>query len=156
LYSTLVDKAQGWSGAGCDREGVVLYEEHASPVLIVEDDPSIRKLVRVILRHAGIDADEAMNGREASELLRRKRYDLVLLDLMLPLVSGYDVLDEIGRTDCAGCVILITAASDLDLQQVDGSLVRTIVRKPFDVHRLQSIILEALNETGLAEASVAG
>jgi DNA-binding response OmpR family regulator len=133
-----------------------LVEENSSPVLIVEDDPSIRKLVRVILQHAGIKADEATNGREASELLRRTRYDIVLLDLMLPLVSGYEVLDEIGKTDCAGCVILITAASDLDLQQVDGNLVRTVVRKPFDVHKLQSIILDALNETGLSEATLAG
>jgi DNA-binding response OmpR family regulator len=144
------------TGAGVTEREWDLVEENSSPVLIVEDDPSIRKLVRVILQHAGIKADEAMNGREATELLQRKRYDLVLLDLMLPLVSGYEVLDEIGKTDCAGCVILITAATDVDLKQVDENLVRTVVRKPFDVHKLQGIILDALNEAGLSEATLAG
>jgi DNA-binding response OmpR family regulator len=133
---------------------VTLNDDDSSSVLIVEDDPSIRKLLRVILRHAGIAADEAINGREASELLGRKRYDLVLLDLMLPLVSGYDVLDEIGRTDCVGCVILITAASDGDLEQVNHELVRAVVRKPFDVPTLRSTILDALGETGFSRTAL--
>jgi DNA-binding response OmpR family regulator len=146
-------KAQGWV-RGRSREGEwILNSDDASSVLIVEDDPSLRKLLRVILRHAGIAADEAINGREASELLGRKRYDLVLLDLMLPVVSGYDVLDEIGRTDCVGCVILITAASDVDLEQVDYKLVRSVVRKPFDVHALRDTVLDALEETGFSRTA---
>ncbi|HWN67048.1 MAG TPA: response regulator, partial [Haliangium sp.] len=65
-------------------------------ILIVDDDDAIRALVVTVLRRRGYRLDTARNGLEALEKLKNCRYSLVVLDLMMPRMSGYDVLDTLA------------------------------------------------------------
>ena len=63
-------------------------------VLVVDDDPNIRKMIIAALRREGYEFAEAPNGKEALEIMRAQRPDVVVLDLMMPIVSGWEVLQE--------------------------------------------------------------
>ena len=65
-------------------------------ILIVDDDDAIRALLMTVLRRRGFVADSARNGVEALEHLAACRYSLVVLDLMMPRMSGYELLDHLG------------------------------------------------------------
>ena len=77
-------------------------------VLIVEDEPAYVDALRVALEIEGIEAEAAIDGRDAIAAFRAGRFDVVLLDLMLPSVSGLDVLRAI-RKDSAIPVIIVSA-----------------------------------------------
>lgn len=77
-------------------------------VLIVEDEPAYVDALRVALEVEGIDATAALDGRDAITAFRSNGYDVVLLDLMLPSVSGLDVLRTI-RKDSATPVVIVSA-----------------------------------------------
>ena len=66
-------------------------------ILIVDDEPSIRMLVRTVLERAGYDVTTARDGREAIALLAASDYDLVLLDVIMPNLSGLGVVDELRK-----------------------------------------------------------
>lgn len=82
-------------------------------VLVVEDDPDIRKLIRKYLEKLDLDVDEAATGKAALDLLRRNRHSLVCLDLMLPESSGYQICEHIRATPhlAATRVLVISARS---------------------------------------------
>jgi DNA-binding response OmpR family regulator len=109
-------------------------------ILIVDDDEAIRGLLSTILGRRGFAVDTARNGFEALACLRSCIYSAMLLDLMMPLKSGYDVLDELKQMDAAArpIVFVLTAGSptrDLDPEVVAGS-----IRKPFDVEILLDMV----------------
>lgn len=81
-------------------------------VLIVDDDPHIRELCRLYLTHAGYQTAEAGDGREAIERVDREAFDLVVLDLMLPEIDGFDVLAHIRDRDDWLPVVMLTAMGD--------------------------------------------
>jgi DNA-binding response OmpR family regulator len=112
-------------------------------VLIVEDDVAIRNLVKAVLSRANIRTDDAGDGEEALRLLSSRPYDVVVLDLMLPEVSGYELLDRI-RDQCHGCVVVMTAAADHELSRLPRDVVFDVVRKPFSVDHLASTVLRAM------------
>src|SRR5712692_6271818 len=65
-------------------------------VLVVDDDSSIRRMIVAALRREGYVFSEAANGREALDIMRQDPPSIVVLDLMMPVVSGWDVLRERG------------------------------------------------------------
>jgi two-component system response regulator ResD len=78
----------------------------------VDDDPHIRELCRLYLRHAGYQTTEAGDGREAIDRVDREAFDLVVLDLMLPEIDGFDVLAHIRDRDDWLPVVMLTAMGD--------------------------------------------
>ena len=64
-------------------------------VLIADDDAFVRELVRVKLRVSGIEVVEASDGQEALEVIRRERPDLIILDLMMPKMSGQEAFEHL-------------------------------------------------------------
>ncbi|MGH7903789.1 MAG: response regulator transcription factor [Candidatus Dormibacteraceae bacterium] len=106
-------------------------------VLLVEDDPGIRAVVREICRHQGYDMAEAPTGGEGMHAIATKQPDLVVLDWVLPDISGLDVCREIRRQGVSCPVIMLTArASKVDV--VVGLEVGAddYVTKPFDSREL--------------------
>ncbi|HJP57450.1 MAG TPA: response regulator transcription factor [Gemmatimonadales bacterium] len=86
-------------------------------ILVVDDEPDITALVAYHLARAGYRVSTAANGAEALRLARTERPDLVILDLMLPGVSGYDVLAELRRLDDTrdvGVILLTARREEVD------------------------------------------
>ena len=110
-------------------------------ILIVDDNPDIIGLLRANLRVAGFDTAEAMNGKIALRRVEEGRPDLILLDLMMPVLDGWGVMDALGRRPDAPPVIVITAAeSHANEERARGLGAAGYVTKPFDVAALLDLI----------------
>ena len=107
-------------------------------ILVVDDDDAIRALLLTILRRRGYKVDIARNGSEAVERCLRCRYAVVLLDLMMPTMSGYDVLDHLAQLTQRPLVIVLTAG--MVTKPLDPNLVSGTLRKPFDIQLLADTV----------------
>ena len=125
-------------------------------ILVAEDYPATRSALRTLLKSAGHAVRFAVNGEEALAQVAQQRPDLLLLDVMMPKKSGYEVLSEIRRTDAALPVILLTAKgekSDVILGLGLGS--DDYVKKPFDNDELLARVSAALRRAGQTAAAAA-
>ena len=126
-------------------------------VLVVEDDDAVRRLLTDCLREeAGIEADVARDGAEALHRIRLRDYSVVLLDLVMPHMSGIDVLDSLHTLYAASTdgvsgprVIVITSipceeVSDGEIRSRCPSAVLSVLRKPLDVRELVSRVTDAV------------
>lgn len=105
--------------------------------LVVDDETPIRNLLAAVLRRERIPADTAADGAEAAELLTRTNYACVVLDLMMPIMNGRDVIDGMLRNRIPWVpVIVITAAGEGATFDLDPQVVKLIIRKPFEVMRV--------------------
>jgi DNA-binding response OmpR family regulator len=109
-------------------------------VLVVDDDPAIRAFLELIVRRAGFQVDSACDGQEAIELMTARNYKLAIIDLMMPRVNGYEVLDKLREFQRRPAVIVATAMGGAYLRELDGRLVHSIVRKPFDLELMTILI----------------
>jgi two-component system alkaline phosphatase synthesis response regulator PhoP len=124
--------------------------------LVVEDDPAIRRLVQKLLGRNGIEIDTAADGLSAIEKLRGTSYAVILLDLMLPEASGYEVIEFIKRNGIATPVVVVSAVSQQALTKLDRDVVKLVISKPFDVAEFTSAVVglcrisEKKNDLGAA------
>ena len=104
-------------------------------ILIVEDEKPILNLIRMNLMDAGYDCLCAENGLEAANILEKERFDLILLDIMLPEIDGYELLEYIRPMEIP--VIFITAKSDV-MDRVRGLRLgaEDYITKPFEIIEL--------------------
>lgn len=122
--------------------------ESSGRVLIVEDDPGIQQVLSEILKKEGIPFDVAEDGQEAITLLGDGTYSVLLLDLMLPKLSGYNILQFIrnqGKGD-RPAIFVVTANADEFMRRVDPTVVDGIIRKPFEVEEVRRLILGRVNK----------
>jgi len=111
-------------------------------VLLVEDEPSMQIVCRVNLESEGFRVVLASDGKEALALAVSERPDLVLLDVMLPDLGGFDVAERLD----APVVFLSARASELDLERGRRSGAMDYVTKPFDPLGLPARLREDLEE----------
>lgn len=111
-------------------------------VLVVDDDDAIRTLISRVLLRADFDVAQAGNGSEALAKLRARRFQTVVLDLMMPVMSGFEVVEYLRTNDDAGapCIVVVSAAGERDLQSITSPLVRSVLRKPFDLPELLAAV----------------
>ena len=83
--------------------------------LIVDDEESVRDLLSQQLKRLGYDSTAVPNGQEALEQLARQRFDLVLLDVRMPRVTGLEVLWQMRRSDPDTCVVMLSAVVDAEV-----------------------------------------
>ena len=81
------------------------------PILVVDDDEPTQKLLQAVLRRSGFQSEVASNGAEAIKLLESRAYSAVILDVMMPSVSGRQVVDFMGTKSEPVPVIVCSAAS---------------------------------------------
>jgi two-component system response regulator ResD len=114
-------------------------------VLVVDDEPAIRALVAKIVERAGHPVDSARDGAEAIEMLASQNYAVAVIDLMMPNVDGYALVDHIKNTmnGRRPTIIVISAGDTAALRRLDGSVVHSILRKPFDIDVLGDLITAA-------------
>ncbi len=118
-------------------------EDRSTPrVLVADDDPSIRQLLCTIVRRERFDVDCVADGAQAIEKLKEHRYAVILLDLMMPRMNGFEVIDYLKQHPPATkpIVFVITAYSDPRVKEVDSSVVAGVLRKPFEVADLGSLV----------------
>lgn len=111
-------------------------------VLVADDDPALRSLLRLVARRAGFDVDVACNGQEALEMIRENTYLIAIVDLMMPLMNGYEVVERLALLDDRPGLIVVTAMTDTYVKGLDGNVVHSIVRKRFDVEMLRGVLTE--------------
>jgi DNA-binding response OmpR family regulator len=117
-------------------------------LLVVEDEDAIRALLLTVLRRRGFRVDTARNGAEGLERITRCRYSVVLLDLMMPFVSGYAFLDEIQSLAPADRPIVIVLTAGTVPKQLDPTLVAGTIKKPFDIELLVDTVVACLRSAG--------
>ncbi|HUP62115.1 MAG TPA: response regulator [Thermoanaerobaculia bacterium] len=127
-------------------------------VLVIDDEPTIRALVAKIVERAGLPVDSARDGAEAIELLMAHEYAVVVVDLMMPNVNGYEVIDYLKRRRSERpAVIVVSAGEPGALRQLDATMVHSIIRKPFDIDALGDLInAAALSVAGKARSAHRG
>ena len=118
-------------------------------ILVVDDIGIIRRLVRVNLEPAGYGVIEATNGAEALERIKESKPDLVLLDVIMPVMDGFQVLQELRH--CAGTqnipVIMLTSCME-EVDQIKGREIGIsgYITKPFDPDALIHLVNCVLSE----------
>jgi two-component system response regulator MtrA len=117
-------------------------------ILLVEDDPSIREITAIGLTAAGFSVSTAIDGVEGLERFRSEPVDLVLLDVMLPRLDGYEVCRQIRRTSTVPVVMLTARADTMDVVVGLEAGADDYVRKPFEVPELIARIRAALRRAG--------
>lgn len=114
-------------------------------ILIIEDEESIARVLQLELQFEGYEAEMAHTGTDGLLKYREQKWDLVLLDIMLPEMSGLDVLKRIRTTELQIPVILLTAKGDVE-DKVKGLDLgaNDYMTKPFEIEELLARIRTAL------------
>lgn len=108
-------------------------------ILIVDDEFDLTSTIRAILQHRGYRTEVCSTGREALECIKDKRPDLVLLDVMIPLGNGYDVLDAMRRNPelSETPVVLMNAVPPPEGRAVKW---QAFLKKPLSIGRLIEMV----------------
>jgi PAS domain S-box-containing protein len=118
----------------------------SSKLLIIDDDPEILEVLRDMLRLKGHRVTATNSGPEALHLIESQDFDLVLTDLGMPAVSGWDIAKSVKAKDPHVPVILATGSSDqYDEDDLTASGVDRILSKPFNWDRLIETVADLLN-----------
>ncbi|AIQ22104.1 response regulator transcription factor [Paenibacillus sp. NPDC058367] len=118
-------------------------------ILIADDDDNIRKLMSLFLRKEGFDLKEARDGTKALSIIQNSRVDLVILDIMMPGLDGWDLCREIRRWDANIPLLMVTAKAE-SAHKVKGFQLGTddYLTKPFDplelVMRVKALLKRSL------------
>jgi len=116
-------------------------------ILVIDDDPSIRRLIAPMLVNEGALVVEAGNTLGALHMLGQHSFDAAILDLMMPDSSGFEVLRYLEENSPREkCVIVISGASENTLNSIESPVVHSIVRKPFDLDRLEEALMEIIRK----------
>ncbi|HUG55463.1 MAG TPA: response regulator transcription factor [Candidatus Limnocylindrales bacterium] len=120
-------------------------------VLVVDDEPTMRDLLETTLSEEGYEVRTAANGREALQVDAAWRPDLVVLDLMMPVMDGWAFLAERARSSAQAPVLVVSAVRGQGRPL--GADVADFFAKPFDIERLLRRVSELVPDRG-AEPSL--
>ena len=112
-------------------------------IIVIEDDPDINKLIAYNLRKEGFTVEQAFDGNEASERLKSGYFSIVILDIMLPGLNGFDICKAIKESDSLSKSFIIvisarTSSQDKLYAHILGA--DCYLSKPFRVERLISVV----------------
>jgi DNA-binding response OmpR family regulator len=121
-------------------------------VLVVDDEPAVRLLCRVNLQFAGFEVVEAENGAQGLEIAQNQGFDLILLDVMMPDIGGYDVLRRLSETSDVPVVFLSARTGLADLREGYALGAVDYITKPFDPIALGDKVREVMARVARGEA----
>lgn len=114
-------------------------------VLIAEDDEAIRAMLLAALRGHPVDVHAAADGLEALQLSMVNEYAIIVLDLMMPRLSGFDFLDAYRKAlpRSRSVIFVVTAFDDQVIGTLAADQVHAVIRKPFDLEQIVMLIRES-------------
>ena len=124
----------------------------AGRILVADDDPQIRRVMRVTLTGQGYEVDDVKSGDAALDKLREHRFDLVLLDMNMPGLSGVDTCREIRSQSEVAIIMLTVRDSEHDKVAALDAGADDYVTKPYNVPELLARIRAALRRTPSTQA----
>jgi two-component system response regulator AtoC len=143
------------AGSSCRTTGVMLTMTVDKPIigmLIVDDEPNMREILSDVFSDEGVSVDTAADGMTAVSLLDKHSYDVAVVDLKLPDITGIDVIREIRRRNLSTVIIMITAYSTVDTAIEAMKLgAYDYITKPFKVEKLKMLIDNAIS--GLSDGA---
>lgn len=126
-------------------------------ILIVDDEKNIRTTLSAYLISLGYEQEIAVNGQEALDKLKDSKYDLVLLDIKMPVMNGIQILKEMRRLEDKTNVIMITAYGTIE-NAVESMKLGAVdfISKPFTLENLKTMIDAVFSREELSESNIAG
>jgi len=129
-------------------------------VLLVDDEPGVREAVQAYLEDSGFTVDVASNARDGLDLAKQKLPDLVITDLMMPQVDGYEFLQQLRQdTEFKTTPVVFLTARGMTADRIQGYTAGcdAYLSKPFDPDELVAIVQNLLRkQTALREAAEDG
>ena len=118
-------------------------------ILVVEDEKLLAESIRTLLQEKGFEADAVYDGEAGVDYAESGVYDLILLDVMMPKLTGYQVAKQLRRTHLSTPILMLTAKSEL-LDRVEGlnSGADYYLTKPFDARELLACVNALLRRQG--------
>ena len=138
------------NGAGRPGRDAAAPVQRSGSILVVDDKPELLNSLHQLVQLHGYDADKALGGEAALQALAAKTYDVVLLDLIMPGVSGHDVLEYADKSDLS-CKIIVVSG-DSSFSGVKHALhcgAFDFVKKPYEAGELISTMETALRQSRL-------
>lgn len=117
-------------------------------LLLVDDEPDLLKALCVRLRASGMTCETANNGQEALEKIKKQKPDLILLDLLMPIMDGYEFCRKVKANPQMASIpiMIVTAVPERAMSVSPEELgAAVIVHKPFDSHELLVIVQKVLS-----------
>jgi two-component system KDP operon response regulator KdpE len=127
--------------------GSIVRSMSAGNILVVDDDPQIRRVLRIMLTGQGYVIDDAKCGEAALEKIRRRRFDLVLLDVRMPGLGGLETCRAIRERSEVAIIMLTVRDRDVDKMEALDAGADDYVAKPFKSVELSARIRAALRRT---------
>jgi len=116
-------------------------------VLVADDEAELLELIRFSLDAAGFSVTTAKNGKEALALARANKFDLIILDVMMPMMDGYHVAGEVVQDPGSPPILLLTSRDfDQDQAAVKGSGASAFLSKPFEITELIKVARELMGK----------
>jgi DNA-binding response OmpR family regulator len=126
--------------------------QQASRILLVDDEQSVQKLLAYPLRKDGYEVVCAFDGREALDRLRDSSFDLIVLDLMLPNVDGFEVCRQVRATSSVPIIMLTARVEEIDKVLGLELGADDYITKPFSVREFRSRVKAVLRRSQLTQA----
>jgi len=115
----------------------------AKVILVADDDPDILSIVSMSLETQGYTVYKAANGREAVDLARQHHPDLVLMDMMMPVVSGYEAVTELKADPSTSGITIVglsAKAMATDMERATDVGIDGYITKPFRIAQVLSVV----------------
>jgi CheY-like chemotaxis protein len=115
----------------------------AKAILVADDDPDILSIVSMSLETQGYTVYKAANGREAVDLARQHHPDLVLMDMMMPVVSGYEAVSELKADQSTRDIRIVglsAKAMATDMERATDVGIDGYITKPFRIAQVLSVV----------------
>ena len=117
--------------------------------LVAEDSATLRKLWSKLLEEQGCAVDTASNGREALDHCAKTKYDVVLMDITMPVLSGDQAVKQLRKDGWTGVVIALTGNDmDVDKEKFIDAGMDAVLTKPFQMERLRILVIEQIKKKG--------
>jgi len=118
-------------------------------ILVADDDPDILSIVSMSLETQGYTVHKATNGREAVDLAKQHHPDLILMDMMMPLVSGYEAVGELKADATTKEIVIVglsAKAMATDMERATDAGIDGYITKPFRIAQVLTVVESYLSD----------